>query len=338
MHREEPSLPVATRRRSQVSAASHRAAVLVGARRVDLQEVQLPEPGHDEARVRVLHCGVCASNVPPWEGRPWFQYPFAPGAPGHEAVGRVEKVGSRVAGVRPGDCVAYLGQNGFAEYEITPADHLLVLPDEAAASGFLGEPLACAMNVFRRAEIKPGQTVGIIGVGFLGALLVQLAVNAGARVIAMTQRPFALSLAKRFGAETLPFLGPGEGTRRVSELTRDELCDVTIESTGKQLPLDLASEITKVRGRLVIAGYHQDGTRQVNMQLWNWRGFDVINAHERDPQIYLEGMRLALEATRAGQMNTDGLITHRFPLDRLNDALEMADSRPDGFLKAIVQP
>jgi len=194
------------------------------------------------------------------------------------------------------------------------------------------------MNVFRRAEIKPGQTVGIIGVGFLGALLVQLAVNAGARVIAMTQRPFALSLAKRFGAETLPFLGPGEGTRRVSELTRDELCDVTIESTGKQLPLDLASEITKVRGRLVIAGYHQDGTRQVNMQLWNWRGFDVINAHERDPQIYLEGMRLALEATRAGQMNTDGLITHRFPLDRLNDALEMADSRPDGFLKAIVQP
>jgi hypothetical protein len=54
---------------------------------------------------------------------------------------------------------------------------------------------------------------------------------------------------------------------------------------------DLAGELCAERGRLVIAGYHQDGMRQVNVQLWNWRGIDVINAHERDPQAYVDGMR-----------------------------------------------
>jgi 2-desacetyl-2-hydroxyethyl bacteriochlorophyllide A dehydrogenase len=337
MHREEPSVPISGRKQPRFGRTSHRAAVLTGARRVELQQIDLPEPGPDDVRVRVLHCGVCASNVLPWQGRPWFQYPFAPGSPGHEAVGEVESVGYRVDNVNPGDRVAYLGQNGFAEFEVTPANHLLLLTDGDTATNFLGEPLACAMNIFRRAEIKAGQTVAIIGVGFLGALLVQLAVDAGARVIAMAQRPFALALAKQSGAETLPFLCPGEATRTVAEMTRDELCDVTIESTGKQLPLDLAAEITKVRGRLVIAGYHQDGIRQINMQLWNWRGFDVINAHERDPQVYLEGMKLAFEATREGRISTKGLITHHFPLDGLNEALQMADTRPDGFLKAVVR-
>ena len=311
--------------------------VLLGDRRIELRQFELPNPGPDEVRVRVEHCGVCASNVPPWQGRPWFQYPFAPGSPGHEAVGRVDLVGKRVKNVKPGDRVAYLGQNGFAEHEITAADHLLVLPDSGCLTNYLGEPLACAMNVFRRAEVKAGQTVGVIGVGFLGAVLVQLALGAGARVIALSQRPFALGLARDLGAETLPFLRPGEAVRRISEMTRDDLCDVTIESTGKQSPLDLAGEVTKIRGRLVIAGYHQDGLRQVNMQLWNWRGFDVINAHERDPRVYLEGMKMALDATQSGRIRTTGLITHRFPFDRLDEALQMADTRPDGFLKAIVQ-
>ena len=62
-----------------------------------------------------------------------------------------------------------------------------------------------------------------------------------------------------------------------------------IEAVGKQWPLDLAAELTREGGRLVIAGYHQDGPRQVNMQLWNWRGFDVANAHERDPQVAVRG-------------------------------------------------
>ena len=75
----------------------------------------------------------------------------------------------------------------------------------------------------------------------------------------------------------------------VKELTGGAFCDRVIEAVGKQWPLDLAAELTRERGRLIVAGYHQDGPRQVNMQLWNWRGLDVINAHERDPEVYMRG-------------------------------------------------
>jgi NADPH:quinone reductase len=91
-----------------------------------------------------------------------------------------------------------------------------------------------------------------------------------------------------------------------------------------------------VRGRLVIAGYHQDGPRQVNLQLWNWRGLDVINAHERDPQIYLQGMAKAVEAVTSGFLKPAPLYTHRFSLAHLGEALELAAQRPNGFMKALV--
>jgi NADPH2:quinone reductase len=92
-----------------------------------------------------------------------------------------------------------------------------------------------------------------------------------------------------------------------------------------------------VRGRLIVAGYHQGGLRQVDMQLWNWRGLDVINAHERDPEAYLAGMRAAVEAVAAGQLDPSPLITHRVSLADLAKAFRMLRERPDGFLKAVLE-
>ncbi|HXF61719.1 MAG TPA: hypothetical protein VNK95_08880, partial [Caldilineaceae bacterium] len=105
---------------------------------------------------------------------------------------------------------------------------------------------------------------------------------------------------------------------------------------GSQWPLDLAAELTRIRSRLIIAGYHQDGPRQVNMQLWNWRGLDVINAHERDPEVYVAGMRAAVEAVAAGRLDPTPLYTHCYPLDELARALTTLQERPEGFLKALV--
>jgi threonine dehydrogenase-like Zn-dependent dehydrogenase len=122
----------------------------------------------------------------------------------------------------------------------------------------------------------------------------------------------------------------------VKELTGGRWCERVIEAVGLQWPLDLAGELTAERGRLVIAGYHQDGPRQVNLQLWNWRGIDVINAHERDPRAYVEGIRGAVELMSAGVLDPSALYTHRFSLDELGRALDFARERPDGFLKALV--
>jgi threonine dehydrogenase-like Zn-dependent dehydrogenase len=86
----------------------------------------------------------------------------------------------------------------------------------------------------------------------------------------------------------------------------------------------------------VIAGYHQDGPRQINMQLWNWRGIDVINAHERDPKAYIRGIREAVEAVSSGRLDPMPFLTHEFELERLSEALDATRDRPEGFLKALV--
>jgi threonine dehydrogenase-like Zn-dependent dehydrogenase len=72
------------------------------------------------------------------------------------------------------------------------------------------------------------------------------------------------------------------------------------------------------------------------MWLWNWRGLDVINAHERDPKVYLEGIRMAVDAVASGKLDPTPLYTHSYKLDQINTAFETMKSRPDGFLKALV--
>jgi threonine dehydrogenase-like Zn-dependent dehydrogenase len=316
-----------------------RAAVLTAPGTIKIEMVALPVPGPGQVRVRIEGCGVCASNLAPWAGQPWFEYPFAAGAPGHEGWGRVDAIGEGVRSVTIGDRVAFLSSAAYAEYDCAAETELIALPEALDGIAFPGEPLGCAMNIFRRSRIEAGQSVAIVGIGFLGALLTRLASRAGARVIAISRRDFALDVASSMGAaETIEMRDHAEILERVSRLTDGSMCDRVIEAVGMQWPLDLAGEITRERGTLVIAGYQQDGPRQVNMQLWNWRGLDVINAHERDPAVYVSGIRAAVDAVSEGSVDPEPLFTHRYPLDRLGDALDAARDRPDGFLKALVIP
>ena len=321
-----------------------RAAVVRAPGRAEVVEVPLPEPKPGQVRVKVEGCGVCASNVPPWEGREWFQYPMPPGQLGHEAWGVVDEVGEGVTQFSPGQRVGMLSNNAYAEYDVAGAGQVVALPAALNGRPFPAEPLGCAMNIFARSDVRAGQTVAVVGIGFLGAILCRLASAAGARVIAVARKPFALDVAKQMGAhETVAMDDHWKVISRVAELTGGSggydvrgFCDRVVECTGKQWPLDLSAELCAVRAKLVIAGYHQDGLRQVNVQLWNWRGLDVINAHERDPSVYLDGMKAAAEAVSAGRLDPAGLYTHTFPLERLGEALDMTKQRPDGFMKALV--
>jgi threonine dehydrogenase-like Zn-dependent dehydrogenase len=322
-----------------MSDQTMRAAVVTGAGKFMIQDVPLPQPGPAQVRVRLEGCGVCASNLTPWEGPDWMQFPTEPGALGHEGWGVVDAIGDGVEDVAPGDRVAMLSGKAYAQFDLAHADQLVKLPDELVGLDLPLEPFGCAMNIFRRSDIQPDQTVAVLGVGFLGAILVKLASDAGARVIAISRRQESLDLAMRMGAaETIPMHEHWQIIQQVKGLTEGRFCDRVIEAVGKQWPLDLAAELTAEGGRLVIAGYHQDGPRQVNMQLWNWRGFDVANAHERDPQVSLRGMREAVAAVTAGTIDPKLLITHRYPLDHLGEALDATRERRGNFVKAVIVP
>jgi threonine dehydrogenase-like Zn-dependent dehydrogenase len=76
--------------------------------------------------------------------------------------------------------------------------------------------------------------------------------------------------------------------------------------------------------------------RHVDVQKWNWKGIDVVNAHERDPRRYVTGMQNAIDAIKIGKIDPAQLYTDTVPLDRVSDAFEMTTNRPDGFMKALI--
>jgi threonine dehydrogenase-like Zn-dependent dehydrogenase len=337
MTETEPTRSADTTTDTPQASVSKRAAVLFKPGHFRLERCPPEELGPEQVRVRLQGCGVCASNIAPFEGREWFDYPFEPGQPGHEGWGVVEEVGAQVSDLGVGDRVAALSYHAFATHDVADAGACVRLPEELDQMPFPGEPLGCAMNIFGRADIRAGHTVAVVGVGFLGSLLVALAAEAGARVVGISRRALSRSFAQRFGARHTIAMDEHDAIiERVAELTDGQMCDRVIECVGKQWPLDLAAELTRVRGRLVVAGYHQDGARQVDMQMWNWRGLDVINAHERDRDIYVRGMQQAVEAVRAGRLDPRPLFTHEFGLDELDEALWAAIERPDGFMKALI--
>ena len=302
--------------------------------------METPAPGEGEILLKVLGCGVCGSDMGPWKGLQGLEYPMRPGAPGHEVFGAVEAVGTGVEGLKPGDPVTALSYRAYSEYDVARAEDVVPLPPALAGRVVLGEPMSCAVNVSRRAGVNEGDVVVLLGTGFLSSLLLQILRTPGspkpARIFTVSRRRLSPEMAERLGVdEALTY--EDDVHHRVGATTGGRMADVVVEATGHQRPLDLGAELTRERGRLVVAGYHQDGPRTVNMQLWNWRGLDVINAHERDPRIYKSGMEEGVRLLAEG-LDLAPLITHAFPLAEINRAFATAEERPDGFIKSVVLP
>jgi threonine dehydrogenase-like Zn-dependent dehydrogenase len=317
--------------------ASMRASVFAGAEDVVVSRVPRPEPVAGQVRVRVEGSGVCASSLPMWEGRAWFRYPATPGEPGHEGWGVVDGIGDGVDASLLGSRVAFLSTHAFAEWDVADANAVAEIPDGLSGRACPGEALACAVNAFDRARVVPGDVVAVVGVGFLGATIVALAAHAGATVVAFSRRPFARERALALGAAAACDVADHEEAHRaLASAGRDGFADVVFETGGVQATLDLASALCRTSARLVIAGYHQDGVRAVDMCLWNWRGLDIVNAHEREASRYVTGMRRAFGLVQRGVLDLDALFTHRVGLDDVAKAFAWMRDRPDGFLKAVV--
>jgi threonine dehydrogenase-like Zn-dependent dehydrogenase len=312
-----------------------RAAQIAGTRRVRVEEIALPQPSPRQLRFRVEGCGVSA--YPDWSANGEARLlPF--GEPGNEAWGTVDAVGSEVRHLRGGDRIAAFSQRGFAEYDVVEAHAAFALPEQLVGVPFPAALLGGVMDVFERARVVAGQVVGIVGIGFLGAALVQLAALSGAKVIALSRRAFSLTIAREMGAAALVQVqSVDDALARVLEETSGQLCNVVIEATGTAAALALASRLAAVQSTLVIAGRHH-GQREIDMGLWNERAIDVINAHQGDRDALMTAARSAAHAMQAGSLDLSGLYTHEVPLEGLAEALDLTVRRPLGFVKAWVRP
>lgn len=324
--------------KSKERALTYKSAYIAEPGVVRYKDLKLPVPRNDEVLVRLIGCGLCASNIPVWEGREWLNYPMEPGAPGHEGWGIVEEAGLGVENVQPGQLVTVLSNNAFAEYVLAKESDIIPIPERLEGIPFPGEPFGCVMNVLERADIRPGHTVCIIGLGFIGLSLISLLKNDEVNIIALSRRDASLALARELGAATtIKMEDHYKIIEQLKHLTDERGCERVIECTGKQWPLDLAGELAGTYGKLIVAGYHQDGIRNVNMQLWNRKGLDVINAHERDPEKYREGIREAIRAVVRGDLDPNQLLTHSFEFTDLTNGLNVLKECPEGYIKGYIK-
>lgn len=259
---------------------------------------------------------------------------------GHEVVGEVVAVGEEVKGFYPQMVVTGLVSQGFAEYVVAPYTHLVPVPEEVPYEFALGEPLSCVISAVRRTPLELGDTVVIVGVGFMGLLTLQaIRLRGPARIIAIDTREEALELAKSLGADeiyTPQEIPPNLKMVHWENLGKGFGADVVVEASGTQTALTLASEIVREHGILSIVGYHQEGPRTIDMELWNWKAINVINAHERRVDFQMDCMRRGLNLLKAGKITMKPLITHKYSLDQVDQAFADLETKPKGFIKGVI--
>lgn len=296
------------------------------------------EPGEGEVLIRINTCGVCASELHPWmDGVSHYPYRF-----GHEPVGVVEAIGPGVARVAEGDRVTGLFQRAFSDFCIAKEEEVLPVPDGVHDESALGEPLACLVNAQRRTPIELADRVALIGLGYMGLGLLQLLKLRGpSRIVAIDIREEARDKARELGADEVyhPSDVPEDYfLTQFQDWNSSRGLDVVVEASGTQPGLTLAGKLVRAHGVLSILGYHQGGARQVDVQMWNWKAIDVVNAHVRRREDLLESMRIGLALEEKGLIDLGSLVTHRFGLDEVDQAYAALRDKPPGFIKAVVQP
>jgi threonine dehydrogenase-like Zn-dependent dehydrogenase len=205
----------------------------------------------------------------------------------------------------------------------------------------MGEPLACLVNAQRRTPVELADKVALIGLGYMGLGMLQLLKLRGpSRIVAVDVREEARQHALELGADEVyhPAEVPDEYfLTRWEDWDSDRGLDVVVEASGTQPGLTLAGKLVRAHGVLSILGFHQGGDRLVDVEMWNWKAIDVVNAHVRRQEDLLQSMQIGLELEAKGLIDLGRLVTHRFDLGQVDQAYAALRDKPEGFIKAVVR-
>ena len=335
-------------------------AVITTPGKVEFTQKDVRAPGAGEVLVQIRASGICGGDLHLFADK----HPMVslPAYPGHEFSGDVVELGVGVNNLCVGDRVAVepvlvcggckscrLGEYGYCEnisfayrrgdgamasWFVARAEYTYKLPDSLSYdAGAMLEPTAVAVHAVRRADIQMGQSVLITGAGTIGILIAALCKSRGAGEIIVTDlSDTRLGLARSMGAtqtvntssnnleDTLAALGLGSGV------------DQAFECVGHPIPLNQCILALRANGCLTILGLsHQEMielpvTRIVTKEL-----------RIQGSQGYCHDFALALEMMEK-QIDVEKLITHRFALDDIQQAFELAQNRNSGALKVMIHP
>jgi L-iditol 2-dehydrogenase len=340
-----------------------RAIVINQPNEIVLREVETPSPGGGEVRVRSVVAGVCRTDLDILTGAldpRWVRFPVVPG---HEWSGVIDSIGDGVFGLTPGqrvvcegnigcmqcarcragdthlcqsyDAVGFTRGGGWGEFVVVPARILHPLPDhvsfEAAA---LVEPGSCVVKALGRARLEPAETVGVVGVGAMGALAIRLArLRSPAAIIAYGLRDDELKLAWSLGADAVVNVAQQDAEEETRILAGGGL-DVVVETAGAVPAVELSTRLVREGGRVVLLGIAGRG-RELTVPADHipLRDLSILGSVGYTTAAWAHMVKLLGDRL----VDLDPIVTHRFPLERFEDAFALMDDRRGVVARVVLQ-
>jgi L-iditol 2-dehydrogenase len=339
-----------------------RAAVVYSQESIRIEELVLPLPSAGELVVRVSACGLCGSDL----AKIFQQKLAAPAVLGHEIAGEVVRVGAAVSSFQPGDRVvvahhvpcygcqycrhgnhsmcrsfkaSHLTYGGFAEEVLVPAAHgqftTLRLPAQVSyeAASFT-EPLACCLRSLRRWNLQPADTVLIVGLGPMGLLMAQLVRAESGHALGTDLDEQRLAFASTLGLDVVSAVADGKLVQKhVHDLTQGRGCDVVVLTAGHGGTVLQACQWVRDGGMITLFGNMAlQRPAQIDPNLLYAREITLAGSYSSSPLELVHALHLI--ASHA--VDVDRLVTHRLPLEKLPQAVELARTRR--AVKAIINP
>jgi threonine dehydrogenase-like Zn-dependent dehydrogenase len=308
---------------------------VIGPRKSEIVEERDPIPGDDQVLVDVVASGVCTSDIAPWRSG---GSPEKPIRLGHEIVGRVVAAGANAARWNEGDLVTGLGDRGFATRAVMDSNALVPVPVGVAPEHAIGEPIADLEEALARTSPTAESRIAVVGLGFMGLGLVQLAkTRAPGLIVGVDPSESARARALAMGADLAfhPDQLPEEFSTGSGREIGEARMDIVLEATGVTPGLETASKLVRPFGTLCVVGYHHAGTAKMDMDLW-YKGATVVNGFCPDRSRLMIAMTSAMSLIASRRVSYAPLITNRFSLSQVDEAYELMDSRDAAFVKSAL--
>jgi propanol-preferring alcohol dehydrogenase len=328
------------------SSKTMRAAVLQQLKHpLEVKRVPLPELEHGEVLVRTKACGICGTDLHIFEGTGYK--PNLPHILGHEPSGVVERLGEGTHRLKVGDrvipnifftcgecfycrtnretlCVNFKGalgvgiNGGYAEFFKAPEKNLFPLPSNIPfpEGGVIADAVVTAVHaVRRRAQVRAGDTILVLGLGGVGQSVIQVAKKSGATVAAAARRQVRLDHAKKIGADYLINSSTQDVGEEIKAVTGGTGADVVIDDIGSSQSVSQAVAAVKKGGRIVMIGETDDTLPVPTFQLCV-NEYEILGSRSGGRQDTLEAIQLVASG------DVTPYVSDRFPLERVNDAFQ----------------
>ena len=333
-----------------------RATVIYGKEQLRVEEVETPPVGPNDVKVRVMACGICHYDLRFYKGSKQTKKPFILG---HECSGIVEEVGPTVTQVKTGDRVAVYTDlpcghcgyciegrtnlcsnrvytdGGFAEFKVTPAGQVFKFSDSIGFDeACLTEPVACCLNSLLRGKIRAASKVVVVGAGPMGQLHIELARALGASNIIVVE-PMAKRREKalELGADHAVDPATVNPVEEVMRLTEGLGADIAVIAVANARAVEEGVKMVGKQGvAIVFAGFSPTEELKIDANLIHYNEICITGSSDFPASLFPR----ALELIGSHRIRVKPLISHHFPMNRIEEGFKMAAGL-QGF-KVIITP